>query len=92
MARQPCDLENIRDIVRKDRCVRNLQTRQEGSELRIPLDKAGQLPCMNVGRILLPELWQQARSVGCTREMRERSRYQERELLATCSVSAETFL
>jgi hypothetical protein len=44
----------------KDRCTgstRNLQTRQEGSEFRRLLDTAGQLACMNVGRILLPELW-----------------------------------
>ena len=65
-------LRHIRDNARKDGCSCNLQTRQEGSELRIPLDKADQLPCMNVGRILLPELWRQARSVGCMREMRER--------------------
>lgn len=76
MNRQSCDLRKIHDNARKDGCSCNLQTRQEGSEFRMPLDKAGQLPCMNVGRILLPELWRQARSVGCMREMRERSRYE----------------
>lgn len=76
MYRQSCGLRNTRDNARKDGCSCNLQTRQGGSELRIPLDKAGQLPCMNVGRILLPELWQQARSVGCMREMRECSSYE----------------